>query len=329
MPVARQLTLQIASRAAGDLGLFGGFSSLASGTTETAMLLRAMNETARDAYTGGLLIREHTFYTADGQASYPLPSDYFLPWTGTTWNRTDQWSMRHAGRTEWQANKSGFTASTVHQRYHIMPATGTGVYGAAVDASDQYTLRRLHIDPVPSSAERIAFNYRSDHWCEGSLSGTGVITGVTLSGTDEVVVTVTAAHSKSAGDVFAFVGVGGTTELNHNTYTASAVGSDTITLMGTNSADFTAWTAGGNAVFLTDLPEDGTGTYSLVPEDLMDRGVVYRLRRRMGMSYLDHKLEYDDLLAAYIGQHGEHRVNIGGEQVGNYPGIPEGNFPAS
>lgn len=328
MPAARRDLLTIAKDAAGGVGIQGSAIILSASTAETSMIRQAFRQTARELCTAGLLIQQYTFYTANGTASYPLPSDYFLPWTGTSWNRTDQWSMRHIPQIEWQANKSGFTASSVHQRYRIMPAIGGHSAAGAVSAPDQWTNRRFHIDPTPDAAEQIVFNYRSDHWVDDPGKNTNdAVDGVTLSGSNEVQIDAT-GHSVLAGEVVGFYGVGGTTELNGNIYTVSTVDTNDFTLQGTSAADFTAFTSGGTFYQLDN--ETASNGYSMLPDDLVELGLTYRLRRRMGLPYFEHKMEYEQRLESYKGAlHGERRVRLGGGgPLFNRTGIPEGNFPS-
>jgi len=77
------------------------------------------------------------------------------------------------------------------------------------------------------------------------------VTGVTLSGNDPVVVSYSISSGYSnriyAGDSVRFEGVNGTTELNGNTYTVTDATSSQMTLGGTDSSQFSAWTSGGTA----------------------------------------------------------------------------------
>lgn len=74
----------------------------------------------------------------------------------------------------------------------------------------------------------------------------GTVTGITLSGSSVVSITMT-AHPFVTGDQVIFDSVGGTTELNGNTYTVTKTTANAFTLNGTDSSDFTAWTSGGTA----------------------------------------------------------------------------------
>lgn len=70
------------------------------------------------------------------------------------------------------------------------------------------------------------------------------ITGITLSGSDPVQITII-AHGLSTGRQGVFSSVVGTTELNDNTYKITKVDANNFTLQGTDSSNFTAWTSGG------------------------------------------------------------------------------------
>lgn len=84
------------------------------------------------------------------------------------------------------------------------------------------------------------------------------IDGVTLVGTDPVAVSTDGAHNLSTGDVVRFVDVEGTIELNFNgnhstEFTVTVVDADDITLDGTDSSDFTAWTANGSLASIFEI----------------------------------------------------------------------------
>lgn len=330
MPTARRTVRDIMQDAVAEIGIQGSVSLIEANTGEAAMQRTILRRVGLECCRAGLLVEEYSFYTANGTASYPLPSDYYLPWTGTSWNRTDQWSMRHIPQIEWQANKSGFTASSVHQRYRVMPALGGYSAAGAVSAADQWTNRRFHIDPTPDSAEQVVFNYRSNHWIEDIGESTeDTVDGVTLSGSNEVQIDAT-SHSVLAGEVVGFYGVGGTTELNGRIFTVSTVDTNDFTLQGTSAADFTAWTSGG-AFYKLGEEASSSGEYSRLPDDLLEVGITARMRQRMGLPYFEHHEEFQRLLSFYRGaMHGERRVRLGGGgPLFNRTGIPEGNFPSS
>lgn len=88
-----------------------------------------------------------------------------------------------------------------------------------------------------------------------STYNTRTIAGITLSGTDPVAVSFTQSHNYATGQTVSFADVGGTTELNGNAYVVTVTSPTAITLDGTNSSLFTAWTSGGNARVNTPLED--------------------------------------------------------------------------
>lgn len=96
-----------------------------------------------------------------------------------------------------------------------------------------------------TDAERAFFSSDND---EGGAQ-TFTVSGVTLTGTNRVRVTLT-GHGLESGEVMTFSSVGGTTELNSGNYTIRKIDANTVDLEGTSAADFTAWTSGGTGEVL-------------------------------------------------------------------------------
>lgn len=72
------------------------------------------------------------------------------------------------------------------------------------------------------------------------------ITGITLSGSNRVLVTCV-AHGFSTNDEIEFRGVVGTTEINETVFTITKNTDDSFYLEGTVSSDYSAWVSGGKA----------------------------------------------------------------------------------
>lgn len=106
------------------------------------------------------LTKEHTFTTDASTAGYSLPSDFLYLANYTVWDRTNYWSMR-AGLTpqQWQEYQSSVLGNTVttHKRFRIRNVSGT---------------TKFWIDPDPSSADSLVFEYVSNQWCQ-SEGGAG------------------------------------------------------------------------------------------------------------------------------------------------------------
>lgn len=104
-----------------------------------------------------VLQREHTFSTADGTAEYALPSDFSALLSDTAWNRANYDAIRGPlTAQEWQVYKSGnIGGGIVRDRFRIK-RTASG------------NTKTFFIDPTPSAVETVAFEYRSNGWCQSS-----------------------------------------------------------------------------------------------------------------------------------------------------------------
>lgn len=135
-------------------------------TDKTASLLlacaqeegEALNRRPEKYWT--IMVREHTFATSDGTATYSLPSDFRYLVDGTVWDRSNYWDMRGPlTPQEWQQYKSSVLGSTVttRKRYRLRYVTSSVVFA---------------IDPTPTASENCVFEYVSTNWCKSS-GGTG------------------------------------------------------------------------------------------------------------------------------------------------------------
>jgi len=79
---------------------------------------------------------------------------------------------------------------------------------------------------------------------QGGAGLGGSVTAITLSGTSPVEITAP-TNALQTGSIVTFNNVGGTTQLNGNTYTITVIDSTTFTLNGTDSSAYTAYTSGG------------------------------------------------------------------------------------
>jgi len=123
---------------------------------------------------------------------------------------------------------------------------GYGLY----DDTKEYDLNIANI----RSIERI--------WIAGSsTTDVGDIEGITLSGSLPVSVQIT-GHGLTDGRQVIFDGVGGTTELEDNTYKVTVTDANNFTLNGTDSSAFSAWTSGGD-VAVWDVDD---GSWDLMTE---------------------------------------------------------------
>jgi hypothetical protein len=149
--------LAIAQQAFGELGLTalsqlaGGNST--DGTQALALLNRAGNEIA--SFEGGWpeLRGEQLITLVPGQQAYPFPTDILYYKPGTGWDRSTHWrTVGPLSDREWQAIKSGIAVAAPQIRFRL--------FGG-----------QIQFDPLPTSADTIAFEYVSKNWCQ-SASGT-------------------------------------------------------------------------------------------------------------------------------------------------------------
>ena len=146
--------VQIAAQAFGELGLpqpsqvAGG--NTADGPQILALLNREGNELARTEDAWPALRGEQLITLVPGQQGYAFPSDilYYRPSTG--WDRSTHWRLAGPlSDREWQAIRSGIVVASPRLRFRL--------YGG-----------QLQIDPVPTSADTIAFEYVSTNWCQSA-----------------------------------------------------------------------------------------------------------------------------------------------------------------
>ena len=95
---------------------------------------------------------EYEFTTAIGTADYALPDDFERMISMTAWNRSQYWRTPR----EWQEIKSSILGNTViGTRFRIRRVSGIG-------------FRALSLDPTPTAAEDLVFEYISNSWCASS-----------------------------------------------------------------------------------------------------------------------------------------------------------------
>ena len=115
-------------------------------------------------------------------------------------------------------------------------------------------------DSANSVSPRVYFSSGRMDSHYGATQGT--ITGITLDGSNVVSIAMT-AHGLRTGNTAKFASVGGTTELNGNVYVITSTGTNSFTLDGTDSSNFSAWTSGGAIIASRNGAHVKTGELSL------------------------------------------------------------------
>lgn len=146
--------VQIAAQAYGELGLTAPSQVVGGNNADGAQILALLNreggELARVEQPFPVLRGEQIITFVPGQQAYAFPSDilYYRPSTG--WDRSTHWMMAGPiSDREWQALRSGIVVASPRQRYRL--------YGG-----------QLQMDPVPTSADMIVFEYVSKNWCQSA-----------------------------------------------------------------------------------------------------------------------------------------------------------------
>lgn len=153
--------LTICQAVAEEVGIDSPDSIIGNSDRTAKQLLRLVNRTgkvlAKKPWT--ILQSEHTFTTVASTASYSLPSDFAWLLMGTAWDRDNYWQMRGGlSPAEWQMYKSGIIANTaVRKRFRIKASSNAN---------------KFFIDPTPSAAEDLVFEYVKNTWCTSSDGNT-------------------------------------------------------------------------------------------------------------------------------------------------------------
>jgi hypothetical protein len=127
-----------------------------------ALLNRTGKELSRE-HDWKVMVREHSFSTADGTSDYALPSDFDHFINDSGWNRSDHEPLiGPLSAQHWQVIKSGTLGSGAYgQRWRVKRST-SGVIA-----------NRFVLDPTPTEVETLIFEYVSDSWCADSAGTTG------------------------------------------------------------------------------------------------------------------------------------------------------------
>jgi hypothetical protein len=132
-------------------------SAVVGNTNQTARLALAMaNREGRSLAKKDwrILVKRNVITTASSAESYSLPSDFDRFIHQTEWNSSTQDRMHGPVTDEyWQADLSGLTIVTIEDRWQLR-ADGNS--------------NRIHIRPVPTSSENLAFFYAANSWCRSA-----------------------------------------------------------------------------------------------------------------------------------------------------------------
>lgn len=100
-------------------------------------------------YKWQVLKKEHSFTTVNGQEGYDLPEDFQRFANLTFWSESDRWPLIQVSNVGWRELKSGLIVSGI--RFYFIVSGG-----------------KFRINPTPSSAYQIAFDYYSKNFALSS-----------------------------------------------------------------------------------------------------------------------------------------------------------------
>lgn len=150
--------LVIVQTACDELGIPRPSAVVGSTNADALQLLSLVNRTGadlmgREGSAGGWpqLRAEHTFTQSIGTDNYAFPSDlqYFV--NSTAWDRDQKWPLHGPVSPQvWQVVKSGTIGS-------VGPRTRFRMMGG-----------RIYLDPVPTVANDLVFEYYKNTWCTDS-----------------------------------------------------------------------------------------------------------------------------------------------------------------
>lgn len=110
-----------------------------------------------------ILERDHEFTTTNGVDEYDFPVDFYKTLYDTAWDRSRTRRMWGPLTTsEWQQLKSGLKTGTIYTSYRFK-------------RSNTNPKKVFLIDPPPSEAQTLFFEYMSSHWATDA-SGTNTKT---------------------------------------------------------------------------------------------------------------------------------------------------------
>lgn len=146
--------LQIAAQAYGELGLPAPAQVAGGNVSDGAQILALLNreglELSQMETPWPVLRGEQLITLIPGQQAYAFPTDILYYRPSTAWDRSTHWRLAGPmSDREWQAIRSGIVTTAPWLRFRL--------YGG-----------QLQIDPVPSSADVIAFEYVSKNWCQSA-----------------------------------------------------------------------------------------------------------------------------------------------------------------
>lgn len=354
--------LSICQNAANNIGVTAP-SSIVGNTDPAAQRLYQMarreGQVLSTRANWSALVVEHVFI-ADGTDNYQLPSDFRSLITDTMWDRSRFWRMRGAmSPQQWQLYKSSIIGrATIERRWRMrIPSggqAGTTVKFALDPSIGQTNVTEVFVyeyvsnafvsSGVTQSARSLSDfeiltdgmgNVLTDGFGHVLTSGPAIVGGgvnyrvndtiIFAGGTYTIPASVVVTEVDDVGAVIGaeIIAPGG----RYTVVPANPVQQAMTTGSGAGTgAEFTViWGGTPQDDWLAD-----TDT-SLLDEDLIELGVIWRTLRRLGLAYDEELNEYKNQVDQAVARDGGNAIL----QLAPYPrlalvgpnNVPEGNFP--
>ncbi len=292
-----QLTIaEIVKQVAIDVGLEEPTGTITTSTDkDIKQILQfslGIGRELRNKYYWPQLKKEGTITTSNGVNQYALPGDYWQMISGTQWDQTNSFRMKGPlSDSEWTTFQHGIVSSTSRKRFRVS--------GANTDSG------RFFIDPTPSAAETLSFEYLRKQWIfpVAWVTSTGYTSGDIVSANGNLYSAGSTATSGATRP-------SGTTTSSDGTITWTYVPTQ---LYGDSNQ---RWQAD------TDFP--------LLDDDLIIMGVVWKYLKRKGFDYQEEKAIYEkecrDRLTRLEGAPILNTAETGLTHFLSYDNIPESGF---
>lgn len=322
----QRTVLQISQAAADNIGFTRPATLSDTVNLNDRRFLQAAQWAMRDIATAAphSLVREYSFYTRSSVEAYPLPGDFGGFVNNTSWNRTQQNPNELVGGALWQQNKSGIADTAYLQRYRMK------------GYNDQ--LGRFFIDPLPTSVEKEVFDYQSNGMFLEADPGTAKDRQIYVeqANSGSQVLVSHSSTSLSIPSVFLVTNNRGSGGRNMegrvftwSSGTTSSNGRHKVWLQGTDGRDFDA---SGSLDYRAVVNYLTTGVLletaiPLVDSDIVELGMIYRLKRMVGQPYVAEQIAFQDAMEVFIGKKkGASIISLSGRRTGLSANTQEGNF---
>ncbi len=251
------------------------------------------------------LVVENVFIT-NGTSDYLLPADFRSMVNNTLWDRSRHWRMRGAmSPQQWQFYKSSiFGRATIERRWRLRLPSGNAA-GAPV---------QFEIDPATTeTTATFVYEYVSENWGRSTTlqsavastpvdRGAGYLIGDTITlavgagaATVNAVLVVTSLVDQELGSVL-------TTEVvtpgSYSVVPANPVAQASSSGAGVGASFDILFAGKPQSDWLADSDT------SVLDEDLIELGVIWRTLRRLGLAYDEERSEYQNQVGQAVARDG-------------------------